>query len=68
MSMYFVMVITCIEKKKKNDFEKGAIFEKETFKQYESDNVESARGDVKKSKKRMAQNVLMFLYPINMKI
>lgn len=36
---------------KKNDFEKGAIFNKEAFKQYEGDNVDSARGDVKKIEK-----------------
>ena len=36
---------------KKNDFENGAIFNKEAFKQYKSDNIESAQGDVKKSKK-----------------
>lgn len=49
MSMYFERVTIYI--KKKNDFEKGAIFNKEVFKQYESDNIESAREDVKRSKK-----------------
>lgn len=36
----------------KSDFEKGAVFENSTFREYKVDNIESARSDVTKEKKK----------------